>query len=155
MDSPDPVLTPPAPLAALAAWIIPGAGYWILGQRVRGLVVAVSILAIFAAGVLIGGVRVVDAPTEIGITALLQKPWFIGQVLTGPISIIAAIYANHVDVLRVSHSRSWEIGTLYTAVAGMLNLMVLIDATHRAAAANSGGGADEDGGTSAAGGSQS
>jgi len=31
-----------------------------------------------------------------------------------------------------SHSRSWEIGTLYTAVAGMLNLLVIIDSAHRA-----------------------
>ena len=32
-----------------------------------------------------------------------------------------------------SHSRLWEIGTLYTAVAGMLNLLAIIDSSHRAA----------------------
>ena len=36
--------------------------------------------------------------------------------------------------VTVSHARSWELGELYTAVAGMLNLLVLIDAVYRAAA---------------------
>ena len=33
----------------------------------------------------------------------------------------------------VSHGRVNEIGVLYTAVAGMLNLLAIIDASHRAA----------------------
>ena len=32
-----------------------------------------------------------------------------------------------------SHARVYEIGTLYTAVAGMLNLMAILDAAYRAA----------------------
>jgi hypothetical protein len=135
MSSSESVIPPPAPLAALVGWLIPGAGYWLLGQRARAAIIGSVVLFLFAAGVLIGGVRVVDAPTEISPTALLNKPWFIGQVLAGPISVASALWADHVDPLRVSHSRSWEIGTLYTAVAGMLNLLALIDATHRAALA--------------------
>jgi hypothetical protein len=34
--------------------------------------------------------------------------------------------------VAMSHSRSWEIGALYTAVAGMLNLLAIIDSTYRA-----------------------
>ena len=128
------VLPPPSPLVAIAGWLIPGAGYWLLGQRIRGLVIFLSVLAIFAMGLLIGGIRVVDAPTELTFTALVQdKPWFIPQALCGPLAIGTAIGADQVDALRVSHSRSWEIGTLYTAVAGMLNLLAIIDSTHRAA----------------------
>jgi hypothetical protein len=135
MNSSEQVIPPPAPLAAVFAWLIPGAGYWLLGERGRAVIIGLCVLALFAAGILIGGVRVVDAPTELSPAALLNKPWFIGQVLTGPISVAAAIWADHVDPSFVSHSRSWEIGTLYTAVAGMLNLLALIDATHRAALA--------------------
>jgi hypothetical protein len=117
---------------ALCGWLIPGGGYWILGERVRAMIVAVCVLTVFGMGVLIGGIRVVDAPNQIGLGQLLDKPWFIGQVLTGPLSVASAIWAGHVSPERGSHSRSWELGTLYTAVAGMLNLLALIDAAHRA-----------------------
>jgi hypothetical protein len=121
---------------------VPGAGYWACGQRVRALTVGLSILAIFILGVLIGGIRVVDAPRiggDVGyIAPILQKPWFIGQFFTGPISLIAAWWSSSVaadPVLKTmnAHGRLADIGTLYTAVAGMLNLMATIDAAHRAA----------------------
>jgi hypothetical protein len=135
MDSPTQVIPPPAPLAALCAWLVPGAGYWLLGQRARAIIILLAVLAVFVMGVLIGGVRVVDAPTQLTPTEILQKPWFIGQVLAGPVSLGAAFWAHNLDPLRVSHSRSWEIGTLYTAVAGMLNLLALIDSSYQAALA--------------------
>jgi hypothetical protein len=139
METARPAITPPAPLAALCGWLVPGAGYWLLGERVRAAIVGIAVVLVFAAGVLVGGIRVVDAPSSLGVGAVLEKPWFIGQVLTGPVSVAAALWANQVaqnDPDRISHSRSWEIGTLYTAVAGMLNLLAIIDATHRAASGN-------------------
>src|SRR5690242_10763230 len=105
------VIMPPPPLVALAGWLLPGAGYALIGQTMRGFVVGVTILLLFVAGLLIGGMRVVDSsyvesvqqrqerertesdlrrynpnyvpPTPIART--LQKPWFIGQVLAGPV----------------------------------------------------------------------
>ncbi len=141
----------PPPLVALAAWILPGSGYWLIGQRARGLVVGVTILLLFFAGLLIGGIRVVDSPWIESpqqmrerqsklplnpVASLLQKPWFIGQIFAGPV----VLAANKVGVswgggdegAPFSHSRVYEIGTLYAAVAGMLNLMAIIDAAYRA-----------------------
>jgi hypothetical protein len=135
MDASDRVIPPPPPLAALCAWLVPGAGYWLLGQRARAVIILLVVIAFFVFGFLIGVVRVVDAPTQFSLSEILEKPWFIGQVLAGPISIGAAAWAHTLDPLRVSHSRSFEIGTLYTAVAGMLNLLALIDATYQAALA--------------------
>jgi hypothetical protein len=37
------------------------------------------------------------------------------------------------DAYPAAKSRLGEIGTLYTAIAGMLNLLAIIDASHRAA----------------------
>jgi len=139
METAHPAITPPAPLAALCGWLVPGAGYWLLGERLRAAIVGIAVVLVFAAGVLVGGIRVVDAPASLGVGAVLEKPWFIGQVLTGPVSVAAALWSNQVaqnEPDRISHSRSWEIGTLYTAVAGMLNLLAVIDATHRAASGN-------------------
>jgi hypothetical protein len=125
----------PAPVVALAAWLVPGAGYLISGQRARGLTVGIAILSLFVLGCLIGGARVVDAPEGFAspFSALMQKPWFIGQILAGPITLITASIAKAPEFV-VSHARVNEIGTLYTAIAGMLNLLAIIDSTHRATA---------------------
>ena len=70
-----------------------------------------------------------------------NKPWAVAQVMTGPIGVMAgagAVFASRpADAAGYpsgarSHSRLNEIGVLYTAVAGMLNLMVIIDAAYRA-----------------------
>jgi hypothetical protein len=34
----------PPPLVALAGWLLPGAGYWLIGQKVRAVTVGVTIL---------------------------------------------------------------------------------------------------------------
>lgn len=128
------------PVVALCGWLCPGAGYLLIGQRVRALVVGLTILAMFFAGLVIGGMKVVAEPDwnhKGGVPdAVFQTPWFIPQVLAGPVTIIYARigWSGGMDKspYKLSHSRSNEIGTLYTAVAGMLNLLAIIDATYRA-----------------------
>jgi hypothetical protein len=129
---------PPAPLVALAGWLVPGAGYFLIGHRTRALVIGVSVIFLFVLGMLIAGVGVVEAPALGGpgtlVGRILAKPWFLGQVMTGPIGLISAMISQGVsDTYPAARSRLGEIGTLYTAVAGMLNLLAIIDASHRAA----------------------
>ncbi len=136
-------IAPPPPIVALVGWLLPGLGYWLIGHRARALTVGITIIVLFVSGVLVGGVRVVDAPQLTGdgpnpVARVLQKPWFIGQALTGPIGLAAAwgsrvVAADPAYKNIVSHGRLAEIGTLYTAIAGMLNLLAIIDASHRAA----------------------
>ena len=150
-----PLPTPSPVLTALASWLVPGAGYWLLGDRVRGGVAGVTILLVFVAGLLIGGIRVMDVPgvdrdgsmrlnTAAPHAALLRtnfvaeilnKPWSIGQVFAGPVAVAAGwgSVAAAESGVQQSTARVFDIGTLYTAVAGMLNLLVIIDASHRAA----------------------
>jgi hypothetical protein len=154
----------PVPLVAIAGWVVPGAGYWLIGQRARGTTIGVTILALFLLGLLISGIRVIEVPgydsygAEIRIdrrgmrvsradeggwiltsgglvSEIASKPWFIPQFLAGPVTLISAalsVEAAQQGVWRV-HARLAEIGTLYTAIAGMLNLLAIIDAAHRAA----------------------
>lgn len=131
----------PAPIVALATWIVPGSGYWLIGQRVRALTVGVTIIILFILGLLIGGMKVVEAPKDLFTSpanAVSQKPWFVGQILAGPMTLIASSIGQDQKYFA-SHSRVNEIGTLYTAVAGMLNLLAIIDAAYRAG--HPGGGA--------------
>ena len=70
-----------------------------------------------------------------------NKPWYVAQVLVGPFNLLASwgsIHTSHPDAqghfpAARSHARTNELGVLYTAVAGMLNLLAVIDATYRAA----------------------
>lgn len=182
-------------MVCLCAWLVPGGGYFLIGQRARGMTVAVTITALFLAGILVGGIRIMDPPGwgQFGYMSQLvekydrrrqqlegeysrvepssseeeanpgsdgdkpagpallteplgelgDKPWYVGQILCGPMTLAASavsVHAAHppagstaaVEGVPQSHSRSWEIGTLYTAVAGMLNLLVIIDSAQRA-----------------------
>jgi len=130
------------PLVALAGWLVPGAGYWLIGQKKRAITVGVTIVLVFVVGILISGIRVVQAPDMASPGNVLQKiltrPWFIGQVLNGPMGIAAAWVSDQLAQSATyktieAKARLAEIGTLYTAVAGMLNLLTIIDASHRAA----------------------
>jgi hypothetical protein len=136
-------------LVAVCAWLIPGSGYFLLGERVRGIIVGVTIFALFLAGIVVGGIRIMDPPgwnsddqqqsiistfVDSPVGQLSDKPWYVGQILCGPVTVAASAVSIHLAEGGVpsSHSRSWEIGALYTAVAGMLNLLVIIDSAYRA-----------------------
>ena len=145
MPTRDPnVINTSPPVVALAGWVLPGLGYWLIGQRGRALTCGITILLVFFGGILIAGVRVVQAPDMKGsggtFQKILQRPWFIGQVLTGPLGITAALVSDSLAESEKyrgieTKARLAEIGTLYTAVAGMLNLLTIIDASHRASRA--------------------
>lgn len=125
----------PAPVVALITWLVPGSGYWLIGQRARALTVGITIIALFILGMWIGGIKVVDKPDQLlttPVAAIVQKPWFIGQIMAGPITLIASSIGKSEENFA-SHARINEIGTLYTAVAGMLNLLAIIDSAYRAA----------------------
>jgi hypothetical protein len=119
------------PLAVFGGWLVPGLGYWILGHKARGLVVFGTILLLFFLGMLIGGVKVVDAPSQLAMAQIVDKPWYLLQVMAGAIAMVAAFAANHTTI--VSHAHSFDIGTLYTSVAGFLNLLTMVDCGWRAA----------------------
>jgi hypothetical protein len=68
------------------------------------------------------------------LTEVVAKPWYVGQFLVGPINLISSLVSLREASVNVpmSHARIAEIGTLYTAVAGMLNLLAIIDSASRA-----------------------
>ena len=123
----------PVPVVAIATWLVPGSGYLLLGQLARGLTIGLTVIILFVMGILIGGIHVVDPPIFVKggnpVAAVLQKPAYIGQFLTG----VIGVYAGRVGPTQPSsHARVSDIGTLYTAVAGMLNLMAIMDSSYRA-----------------------
>ncbi len=111
-------------------WVLPGLGHWWIGERQRGAILAVSIGGVWLAGLLIGG---------IGVISYEKHPaWFVGQALTLP-SVLVHFRSRSIDSIdpdpdaafRPSFGRVREQGILYTALAGLLNLLTMIDLVYR------------------------
>jgi hypothetical protein len=126
------------PLAPLLAWLWPGAGHLRLGQKRRGWLIMAGVLFLFITGLLIGGFSVVDRTD--------QRLWFLAQVLNGPIAL-AADYINHTQIKSLPQSRQLqttslshvnEMGTLFIALGGLMNLVVILDTLHPRRLANPG-----------------
>jgi hypothetical protein len=155
-------------VVGLAAWAIPGGGYFLLGQIRRALVVSVTILLTFGAGLYIGSIGVIDS---VG-----AKPWYIAQVMNTPAVLLLGNHvaqirnarrtvedarqeainarqeAEHVqqraedalkraeDVLKKAEDvefysvfgRANEMGQIYTSIAGLLNLLCIVNAVYLA-----------------------
>lgn len=134
--------------AAVLGLIVPGLGQISLGHLKRGILAMVAVLGLFLGGVLIGGVDCVDRRED--------RLWFYLQAGAGPIAF-AADWVNDA-YLRTGEAGKLvptppaaltprgpnpevssykgityanEIGTLYCALAGLLNVVVLLDALHR------------------------
>ena len=168
-------LGPPAVVVGVLAWVLPGLGYWVIGERARALWAGGAILGLFLLCVLVAGVRVIDPPgydagrrVMLGrgeaavwalsarpVPTLLQKPAYLGQALVGPVTFVgtaaslsAARYGRVVDEddkqpfgqrgtlrrpvpIERTSAKLEAPAMLGTAVAGMLNLMVIVDSVVR------------------------
>ena len=120
-DQPVPVL------ALLLGWLLPGLGHISVGQRRRGFLIMSGVLFLVLCGALVGGIDAVDHNNDV--------LWFIAQIWCGPIVIgidmlnqwlIAPMpVAQKATYVGLSHAN--EIGTLFIAMAGLMNFVVLLD----------------------------
>ena len=104
----------------LAAWAIPGAGHFWLGRAQKGAVFFVALLSMFIMGLWLKG-RLF--PFEFGeiLVALaafasfgLGLPWIVARGLDLGAGVVTAV--------------TWEYGNTFLIVAGLLNLLVVLDA---------------------------
>ncbi|MBL8746489.1 MAG: hypothetical protein JNK58_09060 [Phycisphaerae bacterium] len=142
------------PVAFLLACALPGLGHAYLNDLKRAALIFASIMGLFLGGILIGGIDVIDRTED--------KWWFILQAGVGPTAFAAnAVHQNLFKIevrgprgpvrqspqpnpadnpnnqppaARKSLGRVNEVGSLYTAMAGMLNLIAIIDAAWRSPA---------------------
>lgn len=143
------------PAAAILAVLLPGAGHIYLGEVKRGVLIALGVLGLFFGGVLIGGIDVIDSredriwffgqalvgPVAFGVDYLHQArfkvvdpvsglPRSAGPSETRDPATARATPAGPGELPPASKSiaRMNELGTLYATLAGMLNLIAIIDA---------------------------
>jgi hypothetical protein len=152
--------TPIAFMAALLAWVLPGAGHWMLGKRGLAVVLWGAITFAYATGLAIGGIK------------NSVNPWsnfwlFLGQIGCGgytavglganvmiltdlPADLVPHVLARdgspvwrnlsrerqaQLDqkvVEQVSFYPESDVSQIYLATAGLLNVLAIIDAIARA-----------------------
>jgi hypothetical protein len=124
------------PLAALAGWLLPGLGHALLGQRRRGVIIGISIIGLWLGGAFIGGLSVFDRA--------LHPAWYLGQMLVAPTVAVDLVIQTQVkaryphppspgnpSIYEPSYGKVHEQGVLYTALAGLLNLLAMLDVLYR------------------------
>ena len=108
----------PAPLVALAGWVLPGLGHWLVGQRAKALYLGGLILGAFGIGLLLGqGFSVASVK--------FSYHWW-GQLgAAGP-----ALLADRLLGLRAQTETidRLELGVVFTTVAGIMNVVAIVDA---------------------------
>lgn len=120
-------------LAGFLAWLVPGLGHLYVGERARGLVLLVTVTATFWSGIAIGGVRGTVDPKD-------RFLWFLAQSCSGGNTAAAYLLQRAMGPVAVDGKRSgqvdsWlsvEVGVHFTGVAGLLNVVVILDALARA-----------------------
>lgn len=110
-------------LAIALAWLIPGAGHLLGGHKARGIIFTITIHGLFAAGLLIGGLKSLN-PAD-------QPIWSKIQYLAGWPMIAASHIQQNTIPTKDYAPATQEVGTVYCGIAGMLNLLVVFDAMLR------------------------
>jgi Family of unknown function (DUF6677) len=107
--------------ACLLGWLIPGAGHLLLGRRGKGLVFLAAIGALFVLGV------GMDARLQLylGFEDPLALLFSLAQMAVGAPYFLARSLG--LEAGRVT-SVTYEYGNTFTAVGGLLNILVMLDA---------------------------
>ncbi|HEX7139821.1 MAG TPA: DUF6677 family protein [Vicinamibacterales bacterium] len=107
-------------LLCLASWAVPGAGHLWLGRRTKGLIFLIALPLMFGIGLAIHG-RLFPFDLSEPLVALaavadlgVGLPYFIGSALGFGLGDVRAV--------------TYEYGNAFLIVAGLLNLLVVIDA---------------------------
>lgn len=105
-----------------AGWLVPGAGHWLLGKKRQAIVIFVMLTLTFLVGLYIGSVGVID---PVG-----AKPWYAAQLMNSPVVFLLGQASVTGDY--PVYGRPNEVGQIYTSIAGLLNLLCIVNAVYLA-----------------------
>lgn len=120
-------------VAGILAWIFPGGGHFYLGYRGFGWVYFAAITFVFVVGALVGGVKANVHPAANG--------WLFAAEILGigsytGVGFLAAQMIGSVPTDRlpefVAYYPASDVAQVYLAVAGLLNVLAILDALARA-----------------------
>ncbi|MEO6259806.1 MAG: DUF6677 family protein [Thermoanaerobaculia bacterium] len=108
-------------VAMLLAYLLPGAGHWYLGRRNRAIAFFGIVVTMFVIGVIVDGDLYALSRSGGSILRLLAS---FGTMGAGSIYFLALAMGAHGDVTSITY----EHGTAFTITAGLMNLLLVLDA---------------------------
>jgi hypothetical protein len=94
----------------------------LIKEHKRAFIIFVAIILTFCIGLYIGSIGVIN---PVG-----AKPWYIAQILNSP--VVAAIGYQVKTGDYYVFGRPNEVGQIYTSIAGLLNLLCIVNAVYLA-----------------------
>lgn len=109
--------------ACVLAFLVPGLGHLFLGRRVKGLVFLACLLVLFLMGV------AMDSRLQLylGFEDPLALLFSIAQMAMGAPYFAARALGYGVGDFAAMKAVTYEYGNTFTAVAGLLNILVILD----------------------------
>ena len=106
-------------LPLIAGWLVPGAGHFLLGKWIRGLLIAASIVCMFALGLAMHGKIYSSAQDVLDLLGL------VGDLGNGVLFFVGRILGVGANPIMVTTA---DYGTKFIVVAGLLNVIAAVDA---------------------------
>jgi len=109
-------------MVGLLGWLIPGAGHFAINEKRRAIIIFVAIVLTFTVGLYVGSIGVINPITA--------KSWYVAQIMNTP--FVAVL--GHLTKIRgyCVFGKPNEIGQIYTSIAGLLNLLCIVNAVYMA-----------------------
>jgi hypothetical protein len=125
----------------VSAWLVPGAAHWLLGYRVRGVVLGISILGLFWLGESLAIAGPIEDKTgkpipakPIAVSREIHPIFFACQVGNGFSTLLAQSlwgaprYKDETYRLDPTLPRHLNLAILLTSVSGLLNYLLVLHA---------------------------
>ena len=109
-------------IAPLAGWLIPGAGHLIQKKWIRGLLLMLSVGAMFFIGLKMEG-HVYTSNTG----DILEMLGFVGDLGSGGLYMLSRMMDWGEGAINIAAA---DYGTKFIIVAGLLNIIAAVDAHH-------------------------
>jgi hypothetical protein len=107
-------------LVLIAGWLIPGAGHFMLRKWIRGSLILISIVAMFALGLALKGK--IYSPNTGDLLDILN---FAGDLGAGLLYVVAQVFNLGQTSVQIATA---DYGTKFMVVAGLLNVISAVDA---------------------------
>ncbi|MGH9971790.1 MAG: DUF6677 family protein [Pyrinomonadaceae bacterium] len=116
-------------LIGAAGWFFPGAGHLLQGNWGRALLLGGAVWISFVAGLMMGGHLFKFSGSEQGVSSLLQIPPMIANLGSGLLYLVSwGIGLGFSDDPQQAARATYEYGTTFLLIAGLLNYLSMLDA---------------------------
>ncbi len=112
-------------LTVIAAWLVPGAGHFLLGRKGRAAIVFCTVLISFVVGILMRGPMFQPSGGGDVLTRLIEAAGFVGDLAAGG-AYFLAIALGYGPPDQASHTADY--GSKFLVAAGLLNILAMVDA---------------------------